>query len=85
MGTPSQGSRPWCKAGANSERGAMDIKYQCKECMWVGVEADMEADYIGGDEGESWSNWICPQCGTWWQLEDYEIVDSGQGEVQWIT
>jgi phage terminase large subunit GpA-like protein len=35
----------------------------------------MEADYVPADCGdEMWSNWICPDCGQWQELEDYERV-----------
>jgi rubredoxin len=54
---------------------AIDVtRYKCPDCGWIGTENEMEADYIGGYEGESWSNWICPQCQTWWRLDDYEVV-----------
>ena len=49
-------------------------KYKC-ECGWIGYECEMEADFIQVDEGdEAWSNWICPSCGEWQELEDYEVV-----------
>jgi len=46
-------------------------QYKCPECGWVGTESEMEADCMG-IEDEAWSNWICPQCKTWWRLDDYE-------------
>lgn len=51
--------------------------YKCEDCSWEGTEDEMGADCVsGGDEcDEAWSNWICPGCGMWWNLEDYEIVD----------
>ena len=51
-------------------------KYRC-ECGWVGVESEMEADYtiVNGDGDEAWSNWICPSCGLWQELEDYELIN----------
>ncbi len=54
-------------------------KYQCPNCDWVGTKIEMEADYLivedeDGLEQEMWSNWICPECGTWHQLEDYTVV-----------
>jgi hypothetical protein len=38
----------------------------------------MGADWIVVDEdgGEAWSNWICPSCFTWHQLEDYTKLDN---------
>ena len=52
------------------------MKYKCPECGWIGTEDEMECDYIPGPPGEEyseevWSNWICPKCHMWWQLEDY--------------
>lgn len=58
--------------------------YKCK-CGWIGPESEMVGDYYlencGQDgEYEAWSNWICPRCGIWWELEDYEEVkDDNQG------
>lgn len=51
--------------------------YRCPKCGWVGTEDEMDADFIPTDEDEIWSNWICPECRTWWELEDYEIVEHG--------
>ena len=58
------------------------MKYRCVEehweteepCGWVGTEAEMKSDYIPADhhEDEIWSNWICPSCGNWAMLEDYD-------------
>lgn len=52
------------------------IKYKCPKCGWVGTEYQMKANARWDPEhpemGEEWSTWICPQCKTWWQLEDYE-------------
>lgn len=59
----------------------MITKYKCPECGWIGVEKDMEADYFtmfdedGNWDDEVWSNWICPGCHMWHQLEDYEKVE----------
>lgn len=52
--------------------------YKCPECGWVGTEEAMEADsvVINEDGDEAWSNWICPSCMTWFNLEDYEEVRS---------
>lgn len=56
-------------------------KYKCPECNWIGTEDDMEADYMtyydedGIYDDEAWSNWICPSCNTWHQLEDYSKVE----------
>jgi hypothetical protein len=41
----------------------------------------MDADYFptvddeGNYEDEVWSNWICPSCGNWHQLQDYLEVE----------
>jgi predicted RNA-binding Zn-ribbon protein involved in translation (DUF1610 family) len=57
------------------------MKYKCPKCEWVGTEKDMDADCFsytdeeGNYEDEVWSNWICPSCGTWHQLEDYLKVE----------
>ncbi len=52
-----------------------DQKYKC-ECGWVGTEKEMDADYTTGGDDEMWSNWICPECGMWWDLDDYEEVEA---------
>jgi len=55
-------------------------KYQCPECNWTGTETEMDADSFmytdeqGNFEDEVWSNWICPQCATWHDLEDYKKI-----------
>ena len=49
------------------------IKYKCPECDWIGTEGEMGADCTE----TAWSNWICPKCGYWNDLEDYEIVECG--------
>ena len=53
--------------------------YACDEngCEWVGPESEMEADSSVGADDEWWSNWICPGCGYWAQIEDYVLVDNG--------
>jgi predicted RNA-binding Zn-ribbon protein involved in translation (DUF1610 family) len=48
--------------------------YRCPDCGWTGHKHQMHADALPTDDGEWWSNWICPSCGEWWQLSDYEIV-----------
>jgi len=50
------------------------VKYKCPKCNWIGTENEMEGDSISGCDGgdETWSNWICPECKTWHELEDYE-------------
>jgi hypothetical protein len=46
-------------------------RYRC-ECGWEGTEAEMlGASCSYDDENCEWSDWICPSCHTWWQLEDY--------------
>jgi len=52
-----------------------DTRYRC-ECGWEGTQDEMSGDYKEGIDGEWWSNWICPKCDEWWQLEDYEVVDA---------
>ena len=54
-------------------------KYQCPECNWTGTENEMDADHFtyadeDGSWDEVWSNWICPQCATWHDLEDYKKI-----------
>jgi hypothetical protein len=60
----------------------MDKQYKCPEngCDWVGTEDEMEADFQECEDRteEVWSNWICPSCGYWHQLNNYEEV---KGEV----
>lgn len=48
-------------------------RYRCT-CGWEGTQEAMGADAIcGGDDGEEvWSNHICPECGHWGGLADYE-------------
>lgn len=52
------------------------IKYKCPECGWIGEESEMGADSIVSDDYtyETWSNWICPSCNTWQDLEDYKEI-----------
>lgn len=47
--------------------------YRCPdtECAWTGHEDDMGADFT---DGEAWSNWICPKCGQWYWLANYEHI-----------
>lgn len=53
----------------------MDIvTYECLECGWIGLESEMQSDSQETDDGEAWSNWICPKCHTWWNLDDYVQV-----------
>jgi len=53
-----------------------EIIYKCPDCAWEGMEDEMKADYSFNEEGgdEAWSSWICPKCGTWYQLEDYQKI-----------
>jgi predicted RNA-binding Zn-ribbon protein involved in translation (DUF1610 family) len=57
------------------------IQYQCPKCEWTGTEKEMDSDShwcyneAGEVEDELWSNCVCPQCGTWHQLEDYKTVE----------
>lgn len=53
-----------------------DRTYRCPGCGWTGTEDQMEADASGGSADETWSNWICPQCQTWWRLVNHEVVDA---------
>ena len=47
-------------------------------CGWVGTEAEMEADFT---TGEARSNWICPKCGSWERLENYETLSEVRIEI----
>lgn len=42
----------------------------------------MDADWFVWDDegGEVWSNWICPSCGTWHELDDYKQVEETMNE-----
>ena len=51
-------------------------KYKCPSCGWVGAEDEMGADFVETEEDEIWSNWICPKCKEWHELEDYEKIDA---------
>jgi len=44
--------------------------YKC-DCGWIGPEDKMMADC----SGEMWSNWICPECRSWYRLDDYELIN----------
>lgn len=59
----------------------MDGRYKCPKCEWIGTEDEMEADYTDylPPSEECWSNWICPSCKTWHQLDDYEKLASDAG------
>lgn len=54
----------------------IDPQYECFECDWIGIHAEMGADSIaGGDDcNEIWSNWICPGCGHWGDEDDYKVI-----------
>jgi len=53
-------------------------KYKCPECGWIGTEDEMMADFFGEPADETWSNWICPECKTWNQLDDYVKESTGE-------
>lgn len=48
--------------------------YRCpdEDCSWEGPETEMGSDF----SEECWSNWICPGCGEWHSLEDYNLKES---------
>ena len=43
-------------------------EYECPECGHICTENQMLANHTESDQGESWSNWICPQC-KYWHIE----------------
>lgn len=49
------------------------VTYKCPNCSGVvDTVDDMDADYASdGDDGEYWSNWICPHCGAWHDISDW--------------
>jgi hypothetical protein len=50
-------------------------RYKCPKCGCIGTEEDMEFDCIIGEDGEECCcDWICPECGMWQFLDDYEII-----------
>ena len=51
------------------------MKYKCPECGWIGTEDEMEADTMCAADDETWSNWICPKCKMWQDLNDYLEVE----------
>ena len=55
-------------------------KYKCPDCEWVGSEEEMGADATIGGREEMWSNWICPKCGRWHELEDYDKIRLSSGD-----
>lgn len=36
----------------------------------------MDADFWAHDYGENWSNWICPSCHAWHDLDDWVPVSA---------
>lgn len=59
------------------------ITYECPKCGRRGQEMEMEIrrSEIAGDE--LWSNWACPQCGTWWNLDDYiQVIEDAADSVK---
>ena len=56
-------------------------KYKCLECGWIGHEHEMGSDSRQGHDNadEAWSNWICPNCDEWQELEDYIELTSTKG------
>ena len=53
-------------------------RYKCPQCGWIGTTRQMLADAAEMGDDEFWSNWICPSCGEWWQLENYTLLEEGQ-------
>jgi hypothetical protein len=49
-------------------------KYKCPSCSCECTVDEMHADYaiMNEDGDEAWCNYVCPQCGMWYDLEDYE-------------
>lgn len=41
------------------------MRVVCESCGQESEEADMGSDCVGTDDGENWSNHICPFCGFW--------------------
>ena len=51
------------------------------QCGWVGTEDEMGADACQMGDDEAWSNWICPKCGAWERLSDYERLSDVRIEI----
>ena len=50
--------------------------YKCPECGWVGSINSMEMDSYALEDGdESFCSTICPECWSWQELDDYEVVE----------
>jgi predicted RNA-binding Zn-ribbon protein involved in translation (DUF1610 family) len=48
------------------------IIYKCPECGWQGTEDEMPGDFLDSD---FYATHVCPSCGRWWVLDDYEITE----------
>ena len=55
--------------------------YDDEQCGWVGTEDEMGADAAQMGDDEAWSNWICPKCGEWARLSDYERLPEVRLEI----
>ena len=54
-----------------------DTKVTCKDCGASFPYGELQADcvWLGDEEGEAWSNTICPDCGAWDCVEiEYEYI-----------
>ena len=53
-------------------------QYKCKECGTECTLDQMKSDFTipGCGEDEEWSNWICPKCEVWFELDDWIKIDT---------
>lgn len=73
------GYPPFCtsrKAMATFDRdhaaAGSQKQYECTHCGWKGTVSEMDADCVINTD--VWSNHICPECGEWQELGDYEEI-----------
>lgn len=60
-------------------------RYRCKNCGFICTYEEMDSDTLPiGDGDEAWSSSICPQCGRWEELENWEslVENENKGEVK---